>query len=66
MDIYLQRVWVVMVVSRTPDPERVVTLAGGPAEAARVRNIVDIARCCVYNTRCCVDITRCCVVIARE
>ena len=50
MDIYLQRVGVVMVVSRTPDPERVVTLAGGPAEAARVRNIVDIARCCVDIT----------------
>ena len=42
MDIYLQCVGVVVVVSRTPDPERVVTLAGSPAEAARVRNIVDI------------------------
>lgn len=42
MDIYLQCVGVVVVVSRTPDPERVVTLAGSPAEAARVINIVDI------------------------
>ena len=42
VDIYLQCVGVVVVVSRTPDPERVVTLAGSPAEAARVGNIVDI------------------------
>ena len=58
MDIYLQCVGVVVVVSRTPDPERVVTLAGCPAEAARVRNIVDIARYCVYIAKYCVDIAR--------
>ena len=53
MDIYLQCVGVVVVVSRTPDPERVVTLAGSPAEAARVINIVNIARYCVDVSRHC-------------
>ena len=52
MDIYLQCVGVVVVVSRTPDPERVVTLAGSPAEAARVINIVDIVQMFLDTALC--------------